>query len=105
MKALFNQLKGKAKDTGSFPKDKTPNYLRLTNGPHLPFIILSAHLHQSRLLNPSLLVDTPSILPADYSPISVTQSESPLSDIAEEDSIDMAIVDRDCAARYSPARP
>jgi hypothetical protein len=119
MKALFNRFnrglsKDKAKDTkdpdlfpppsSTYQKEKLPQLPPLREWPPsleqpqhsigTPTSIASFKPLPELSTRPLPLVDSPSISPADYNPISVTHSKGPLSDVAEEDFIDTAIVTR-----------
>ncbi|KAI0306513.1 Dbl-like domain-containing protein [Multifurca ochricompacta] len=125
MKALFNRFnrglsKDKAKEpkdsdlfspsTSSYQKEKLPQLPPLREWPPSPFeqpqrsvgtptsIASFKPLPElsSRPLPP--IEDTPHPL-TDYNPISVSHSRGPLSDVAEEDSVDTAVVTRIASPR------
>jgi hypothetical protein len=125
MKALFNRFnrglsKDKAKDTKdtdlspssttSYQKEKLPQLPPLREWPPSPLeqpqhslgtptSIASFKPLPELSARPLPLLDTLSTPSADYNPISVTHPKGPLSDVAEEDSIDTAIVTRTASPR------
>jgi hypothetical protein len=116
MKALFNRFnRGLSKDKTKDPKDTdlfpppTPSYQK-EKLPQLPPL----REWPPAMDQPQSSVETPTsitsfkplppigdslVSPAEYTPISVTHSRGPLSDVAEEESIDIAIVTRTASPR------
>ncbi len=124
MKALFNRFnRGLSKDKTKDPKDTdlypptTPSYQKekLPQLPPLrewpppldepqrsvgtPTSITSFKPLPELSSRPLPPIGDASISPAEYTPISVTHSRGPLSDVAEEESIDTAIVTRTASPR------
>jgi hypothetical protein len=124
MKALFNRFnrglsKDKAKDTKdpdlfppsttSYQKEKLPQLPPLRDWPPsleqpqqsigTPTSIASFKPLPELSSRSLPLVDSPSISSPDYNPIFAAHSKGPLSDVAEEDSIDTAIVTRTTSPR------
>ena len=124
MKALFNRFnrglsKDKAKDpkdtdlfpppTSSYQKEKLPQLPPLKDWPPsleqpqhsigTPTPIASFKPLPDLSSRPLPPIEGISALPTDYNPISVTHSKGPLSDVAEEDSIDTTVVTRTLTPR------